>query len=281
MKNRVFAFTFLLILVLCFCVICSPGILHSESDKFIVGIVPQQSASELAKQWGPLLAKLKSITGVEFIFETAPSIPVFEQRLAEGQYDIAYMNPYHYVIFHEKSGYKALAKEKDVKIQGILVVLKESPIKDITDLNGLQIAFPAPAAFAATILPLANLKSLGINVTPSFVSSHDSVYLAVAKGHFEAGGGIARTLQNTEPAIKDALRILWETPLYTPHAFATHPRVPEAVRQAFLSGLSGLDQTSQGRELLANANFKGFTPANDEDWNDIRALGISALNVTR
>jgi len=254
---------------------------HCEPERYIVGIVPQQSSAELAKIWGPLLTKLNSITGMDFVFETAYSIPAFEDRLADGKYDFAYMNPYHYVVFHDKAGYQALAKEKGVKIQGILAVPKDSPIQNIAGLNGLRVAFPAPASFAATILPLASLKQQGIQVEPFYVSSHDSVYLAVARGYFDAGGGIERTFNNMDPQVKDALRILWRTAQYTPHALAALPRVPEAAKQAFLHGLEELSQTPQGQELLANANFKGFEPAKDEDWNDIRDLNISSIGHIR
>ncbi len=247
----------------------------------IVGVVPQQSPAELARRWGPLLTRLGELTGLEFVFETAPSIPVFEERLAAGRYDFAYMNPYHYVVFHDKGEYQALAREKGVRIRGILVVPRESTIQDVAELKGKRVAFPAPAAFAATILPLATLKSLGIEVTPAFVSSHDSVYLGVARHYFEAGGGIERTFQSMEPGIRDALRILWTTPPYTPHAMACHQRVSEQDRAAFVSGLERLGQTPEGQEILAKANFKGFEPARDEDWNDIRALGSVNPDIVR
>ena len=251
------------------------------AESFIVGVVPQQSPAELARRWGPLLSRLGELTGKEFVFETAPSIPVFEERLAAGRYDFAYMNPYHYVVFHDKRGYQALAKEKGVRIRGILVVPRESGIKDVAGLQGKRVAFPAPAAFAATILPLATLKSLGIEVAPTFVSSHDSVYLGVAKNYFEAGGGIERTFQSLDPGIRDTLRILWTTPPYTPHAMACHPRVPEPDRAAFVTSLERLGETPEGQEILAKANFKGFESARNEDWDDIRALSSVNPDIVR
>ena len=68
------------------------------------GIVPQQAASRLAEDWAPLLAEISRRSGVPLAFRTAPSIPIFEERLGLGDYDLAYMNPYHYVVFHAASG---------------------------------------------------------------------------------------------------------------------------------------------------------------------------------
>ncbi|MBI5518589.1 MAG: phosphate/phosphite/phosphonate ABC transporter substrate-binding protein [Desulfovibrio sp.] len=242
-----------------------------------VGVVPQQSAAELVKAWVPLLAYLGERAGLRLQFETAKDIPTFEQRLAKGEYDIAYMNPYHYVVFHAAPGYQAFAREKDRRIQGIVVVPKASKATRLEDLAGQAVAFPAPAAFAATILPLAHLKTLNVPVKPTYTSSHDSVYLGVARGFFPAGGGINRTFENIAPEVRDGLRILWKSPSYTPHAFAAHPKLKEDIVRRLLAAMAALDSDPRGRELLAGAGFKGFEEGRDADWNDIRKLGIRLL----
>ena len=83
-------------------------------------------------------------------------------------------------------------------------------------------AFPAPTAFAATILTQADLAANQVSFTPSYVSSHDSVYRSVAKGIYPAGGGVVRTFNNVAEEVRKQLRILWITKGYTPHAIAIH-----------------------------------------------------------
>lgn len=268
--------------VLALALVLLPLTLPARAQSLRVGIVPQQSAAVLAKIWVPLLAQLEERTGMKLHFETAKDIPAFEQRLAAGEYDIAYMNPYHYVVFHESPGYKAIAREKGTRLQGLLVVRKDNPATKLEDLAGKAVAFPAPAAFAATILPLTHLKSQGVAVQPHFVASHDSVYLGVARGLFPAGGGINRTFENIPPEVRDELKVLWVTPFYTPHALAVHPRLPAATVQKLQAALLALDADARGREALAGLNFKGFEAGRDADWNDIRKLGIRVLqNVTK
>ncbi len=82
------------------------------AEQITFGIVPQQSAITLANNWGPILKYLSEQTGEEVVFRTAKDIPEFERRVAAGEYDIAYMNPYHYTVFHQKPGYNAIAKQK-------------------------------------------------------------------------------------------------------------------------------------------------------------------------
>ena len=185
------------------------GSVMAESMSF--GVVPQQSAAKLAALWTPVLSYLSDKTDIELRFETATDIPTFERRLLQGKYDVAYMNPYHFTFFNEHRGYQALAHRNDKKIQGIVVVSKKSSITSLEELEGQEIAFPSPAAFAASLLPRGELRKKGINFTPKYVNSHDSVYKTVAKGFFLAGGGIGRTYNNISPDVRDTLRVLWKT----------------------------------------------------------------------
>ncbi len=238
-------------------------------------IVPQQSASKLAKLWGPIMENISSQSGINIKFTTAPDIPTFEKRLAEGKYDIAYMNPYHYIVFNKSNDYQAIAKARDKKIKGIIVIPKNSPVTQFSDLNDATLAFPAPAAFAATILTQADLKNDQVNFSAKYVSSHDSVYRTVAKGIYPAGGGVLRTFNNVDPKIKAQLKILSTTKGYTPHAVAIHPRVPTEQAKKIQQALVAMQQNETGKLLLNSIKIKGFESANNADWDDIRALNIS------
>lgn len=240
------------------------------------GIVPQQSATKLAKDWGPIARFLSTETKLEIRFSTAKDIPTFEKRLRSGEYDLAYMNPYHLVEFSEKPGYIAIAKQKNKRIKGIVVTHANSPLKSLNELKGQQIAFPAPAAFAASILPRAKMESMGLNITPRYVSSHDSVYKSVAKGLFPAGGGVVRTLKALDPDVQKKLRILWTTKSYTPHAFAAHPNLGNEKSKILVRALLRLND-EKNKPLLEPLKFNGIIEANDSHWDDVRALNISLL----
>ena len=240
-------------------------------------VVPQQSASKLARLWSPILKYLSEKSGVELQFTTAKNIPTFEKRLAKGEYDFAYMNPYHYTVFSQNPGYLAFARQKDKQIKGIIVVRKDSELSAINQLADQSMAFPSPAAFAATLLPQANLNLQDIPFTPKYVSSHDSVYLNVARGLFPAGGGIVRTFNNTDPKVREQLRILWTTRPYTPHAFAAHPRIRQGEVERVKQALIEMGNDPVGKQLLETIKFKGVQTAGDADWDDVRALNISVL----
>lgn len=239
-----------------------------------VGVVPQQTASELAEKWTPVLQWLSEHSGLRLQFATAPDIPTFEKRLAAAEYDLAYMNPYHFTVFNARPGYAALARAKDERIHGVLVVRQDSLLKDLRELAGATLAFPAPASFGASVLIQAQLRRQGIAFVPQIVKSHNSVYLNVAKGYHVAGGGVQRTLDLLEPELRGQLRVLWRTPDFTSHAIASRPGLNPAFTHRLWQAMEAMPQEPAGLQRLARIGFKGFERARDKDWDDVRQLRI-------
>lgn len=274
MKNFMRKANRLLFAIILVCSACASRGLAQEVTKLTFGVVPQQSALKLANNWVPILNYLSAVTGYELVFKTAPDIEEFERRCAKGEYDLGYMNPAHYAMFSRQTGYRAFAKEKNVRIKGIIVVRKDAPYHTVAELAGKAMAFPSPAAFAASVLPRLYLKQAQIDIIPNYVNSHDSVYLSVVKGLYPAGGGIVRTLNSMESGVRDELRILWESPGYTPHAFAAHPRVPDEMVGRIQKAMGLLSEDLTAVSILKAAEFfNGFEPASDSDWDDVRLLG--------
>ena len=72
---------------------------------YSVYIVPQLTPVATHKAWAPVLEKLAAATGLEFELNVEPSIPAFEQAIASGTPDFAYMNPYHIIVAKRDNGY--------------------------------------------------------------------------------------------------------------------------------------------------------------------------------
>jgi len=238
------------------------------------GIGPQQGASELAKRWVPLLQYLSEKSGYTLQFATAKDIPTFQGQMKEGRFDLAFLNPYFYAVFHERAGYEAFADERDGKTSGVVVVRKDSPIQSLAELNNQTVAFPAPTALAATMLPLAHFGEQNVHVTPKYVVSMDSVYTSVAKGFFPAGGGELHSFNTLNAEVRGQLRILWTAEPLPPLTFAAHPRVPKDVVAKIQKAMRDMDQNVQGAELLKAMKFKGFDLAQDSDYDAMRKLKL-------
>jgi phosphonate transport system substrate-binding protein len=160
------------------------------------------------------------------------------------------------------------------------VVRKDSPVKSPAELNGKTIAFPSPNALGASLLMRADLSNLfHIRFAPLYVTSHDSVYLHVAKGLAEAGGGVEKTLREQKAAIRDALKVIYTTRPMPSHPVAAHPRVnrrdAEKVRRAFIE----MEATPDGRELLAKIPMNHPVSAAIQDYAPMIKWGLDAFWV--
>ncbi len=270
-RPRGLSYPFLVVFI---SLLMKPACAQDSAQSYTFGIVPQQSASKTARHWVPILNHVSKISGHKLVFKTARNIPAFEQQLDSARYDFAYMNPYHYIYYHPRANYNAISMASNKRLRGIIVVRKDSPYQSLESLHQQELAFPSPNAFAATMLIRSELKSRGIHITPRYVASHDSVYRNVNQKRFVAGGGVMRTLQNMEAAIKDNLHVLYQTEDYTSHAIAAHQRVPEAHVRQIQKALVTLGKTSEGKQLLNNMRIEALEAATDANWNDIRTLNL-------
>ena len=218
-------------------------------------VVPQLPAAKIFTTWSPLLQRIGQDAGLCFELRVSPSIPEFEQRFLKGESDFAFLNPYHAVLAYQKKKYQPLLADAQDLLTGILVVRSDNSIKSLNDLKGKTVAFPAPNSFAASLLIRAELAKQKIDIHPVFVKTHSNVYRSVINKDALAGGGVNNTLDNEAPEVRHQLRVLYETPAYTPHPIATHPSVTSEVRERFLKAMVKLTQDEEGQKLLDGINL--------------------------
>jgi len=244
---------------------------------FTVGVVPQYEISEIHKIWRPILDYLQQETGHLFEIRGSNSIEDFEKQFERGDFDFAYMNPYHLIVANQSAGYIPLVRDEKKSLHGILVVRKDSNIQSLLDLNKQKIAFPAPNALGASLMIRKELNNSGIEYSPLYVKSHDSVYLNVMLGITAAGGGVQKTLNKQDPAIRDNLRILHQTQQVVPHPFCALPKVPEQIRTQVTQALIDLGRTDKGQLMLARIPIRNVISTDIDDYRELQDLNLQSL----
>ena len=206
---------------------------HAQTDEvFTFAVVPQFEQRKLFGIWKPIIDELSRRTGLQLKLVATLTVPEFECELSTGTFDFIYANPYHIMRESKRQGYIPLVRD-DIPLQGILLVAKTSPVRNVKELDGKTLAIPSPNAFGASLLIRADLEHIfHIRMMALNVKTHSSVYLKVATGAVDAGGGVQKTFEAQDPAVRDALRILYTTRSMPSHPIAAHPRVPKAAREA-------------------------------------------------
>lgn len=214
-----------------------------------VYIVPQLTASQTYTRWGPILDRIGKNTEQCFDLFVPVSIPQFEADLANGKPDFVFMNPYHVAMNWRNHHYIPLVASSE-PIFGVITVRRDSKQNSLRDLSGSKIGFPAPNAFAASLLIRSMLVSNGIAFETDYLKTHSNVYRSVVRGDVTAGGGIHATLSAEPAELQDELRILAETKRYTAHPFSASARVPEVIQKRVQAAFLNLAKTNEGAELL-------------------------------
>ncbi len=250
------------------------------AETYSVAIVPQFPAVEIHRDWSPLLDKLKKETGLNFTLTIAASIPEFEEGLLAGQPDFAYMNPYHQVMARRAKGYIPLVRGNNL-LSGVLVVRKDDPIKTVSELDGKEVAFPAPNAFGASLWLRALLaEQTRVRINPVYVKTHSNVYRYVTSGRAAAGGGINNTLADEPDEIRSNLRVLMETPGVPPHPLSANPRVPESVRKSVTEALLRVATEPGGQALMAKVQMESLRRADyARDYLPLEKFGLDKYVV--
>ena len=242
--------------------------LHAD---IVMGIVPQQSPLKLFKSWSPIAQYLSKVTGEKIIFKTEKSITEFEKVLYSGGYDFAYMNPYHLIVAYKTQAYHAELRAKK-NIQGILVMKKGDTIEKIKNKN-ISYLFPAPNAFAATLLTKYDLlQKHGVNIEilnkAKYVNSHDSVYKGVSRGLGDIGGGIQRTFNALDDEkTKSSLHIVHTTKQYPSHPFAFKPSMKDEMKTKIINALLNMPSS-----YLNKLKIKELRKTNNDEYAPIKEL---------
>jgi phosphonate transport system substrate-binding protein len=143
-------------------------------------------------------------------------------------------------------------------------------------LKGKQFLFPAPDAFAATLLTKYELlKKYGIDVNKEkknrYVNSHDSVYKGIARNIGDVGGGIERTFTNLEDKeTKESLVILYKTKAYPSHPFAFHPSMPEKLKTKMAKAIVAIPE-----HFVNVLSMKRLKETDDSEFDSVRDIAVA------
>lgn len=253
----------------------------AAGESYTFAVTPQFEQRKLFAIWMPIVDEVQKRTGLSLKLTSMTTVPEFEKELAKSTFDFIYCNPYSIIKSVPDPGYIPLVRDS-VPLRGILLVRKDSPYTKLSDLEGKTVAFPSPNAIGASLLIRADLARLHhVNIKPMYVKTHSSVYLHVATGLADAGGGVETTLQEQGDAIKDALRIIYTTREFPSLPVAVNPRVPKADREKVRKALLELSATPEGKEMFARVPMQEVTPTSLEDYAPMRSWGLESFWIDK
>ncbi len=239
------------------------------------GVIIWRSPTLTAQFWNPILRYVSDRSGVPLQLKVAPTGPEHTMMVRRGELHFLYSN-HNFIKDNEKSGYRVFGRPQGDAQNGEIVVLKDSPIRSLTELEGKEVVFPHTAAFLGYHLPMDALLRRNINVKPIFAGNQEGAITQLKTGRTIAAGVNAQVLQAYAERENLAYRVLWASEKYLNLALSSHPSVPADTVKAVRTALLEMADDPEGAKVLAAAAeaVKApplvFIPAKDSDFDNMR-----------
>lgn len=278
----------LLVLMLAACgksdeAVYQPGFSKQGKEQvreYVVGIHPLHNPKRLMEVYGPIVEYINvHIPEARFRLEASRNYEEFDKKLDAGHFDFAMPNPYQ-TVRSLKHGYRVFGKMgDDENFRGIILVRRDSGIREVTDLKGKAVSYPAPTALAATMMPQYYLQTHGLDVNHDienrYVGSQESSILGVLRGHVAAGATWPvpwKTFSAEHPEMASQLEVKWQTESLLNNGWVVRKNVPPAIAQKFEALLFALNDSEEGKRMLGRLPISRFESATDETYRPVIAF---------
>ncbi|WP_374324049.1 PhnD/SsuA/transferrin family substrate-binding protein [Azonexus sp.] len=240
---------------------------------------PLHNPSKLAEAYQPLIDLLNaSIPGARFELEASRDYQAYEAKFRARGPEFLLPNPWQ-SLQAMQLGYRVIAMAGDAEdFRGIFIVRRDSPIRLPADLKGKQVSYPSPTALAACIMPQYFLHEHGIDVNRDienrYVGSQESAIMSAYLGDTAAAATWPppwHLFQRDHPAEAAQLRVLWETTPLLNNSVMVRDNVPNPVVDAVRDTLLKLEDSENGRRILAAMATARFHFAEDATYQVVDA----------
>lgn len=241
------------------------------AEPYTFGVLNQQPAAETAALWNPILQHLQAKTGLTFKFKMGTTVQETDAMTARGEFDFLYSN-HNFEPDYSQANYRPLVQWGGQSLIGQIVVLADSPIKDLKDISGKTVAFPSKDAFIAYKVTRQALNNAKIDIQPVFGASQQGTAVQLQTGRADAASLSKLFAERFQTEGKGKFRVLYESDAWPNIPVSAHPRVNKADVEAVQRALLEMNKDADGKALLEKLKIPGFLPVTDADYSATRRL---------
>lgn len=251
----------------------------SGKPQYRFAVHPLHNPERLFALYGPIIERLNAaIPEAHFVLEASRNYEEFNKKLYRREFDLALPNPYQ-TVNAVRHGYRIFGKMgDDAQFRGIILVRKDGKVREVSDLRGKVVSFPADTALAATMLPQHFLQEQGLPVsayTARYVGSQESSIMNAYLGASAAGATwpppwIAFTKEHPDQA--SALKILWRTASLPNNGLVARDDFPARLLEKVAAVLFRLHESETGRALLSELPLSRFEAADAATYEPVRTF---------
>jgi len=251
---------------------------RAEARIFSFNVLNHRSVALTALYWNPILSYVSQKSGVPLELKLNRTSQENTAKAETGAYDFLYTNHF-FTPARERLGYRVIARAAGPGIRGQIVVTADSPIQDLRDLDGKEVAFPTPDGFTGYWVPMDALLHAGVRIKPVFSGNQEASIGMLRREEAVAAGVNSTVLERFARRTGSEYRVLWSSPLYNDLCIMASPHVPKDKAAAVRAALINMAKDPNGRkildagaELLKLDDEPGFVAADNRDYEGYRVF---------
>jgi phosphonate transport system substrate-binding protein len=251
----------------------------AQEQPYAFNVLNQRSIALTSQYWNPILIYVSKKSGVPLELRLARTTKEANALAEQGAYQFLYTNHF-FTPERDRLGFHVIARPVGAGIRGQIAVPADSPIKSLQDLNGKEVAFASPDAFASFWLPMDALLKAKVNVKPVFTANQEAGLAQLKVGTVAAGAFNDQIIQRYARREGFEYRLLWNSEIYNDLCIMASSKVPAAKVAAVRDALIGMINDPEGRKVLEagadllkiNKDHLGFIGSSDRDYDNYRAF---------
>lgn len=238
-----------------------------------LGVFPFLSAQRLEKIYAPIAAELDKVMDCDLSYHSASTYSGFMDKLANREFEIAYVQPFDYVRLAVPNGYQPLVSRSSQLISTI-VAKQDSGINTLSDLRGKVIALP-PAVAAVSYLTRVALEAAGIDpdtdVELDYTKNHGSCMHKVLIGKADACGTVNTVIDLFEDKNRVKFKVVARSPAIPQALFVVRDDIDASTRKKLQQQFFTMQLSEAARRMFRQPQSgHTFRVIDDKEFESVR-----------
>jgi phosphonate transport system substrate-binding protein len=244
--------------------------------------VNQYGISLTAAYWNPIIAYVSERSGVKLQLKIGRTSADTTAYVLAQEVEFVFTN-HLFSPEREQLGWKVFGRRQTPPVRGQIIVPDDSPITDLAQLAGKEVAVPGPEALVAYKMPAAQLMARKVDARIVFGGNMDGALAQMFSGKVAAAGANSQLAEGYARREGKKYRVLWQSAPLHDLALMAAAKVPEKTRQAVAQAFAGMHHDAKGREVLQQASQQVgltaeayFIPSDGSEYGAFRDFYRSA-----
>ena len=221
----------------------------AQQPSYSFSPVPQYGIGLTAGYWNPILDYVSEKSGVKLNLKLSRTSADTTAYVLAREVDFIFSN-HLFSPERDSLGWKVFGRRQMPPLFSQIVVPADSPITDLAQLKGKEVAFAGPEAFLIYKVNYAHLLAKNIDVKVVFSGNADAAFAQLFSGKVAAAGAQSQLLEGYARRENRKFRVLWSSEAFQDLALMASSKVPEKDLKAVANAFFEMSKDPRGRDIL-------------------------------